>query len=218
MKIVTAGVCAAALLLPQVARADSFALNGAFTTEGVFTCLRSLACAGTGTNTVTLGSGSNKATLTFNGVDTTVAIGNVSTPVTLGQFQTSSGPGFTFPTRPNPNIAILRFDFRIQHSSPFESDRHTVLSFGPGGKSTLPFLMGTSYMSFEVPPEATSPGHNYSRFVYSFSPFPFSLSANGTRDFTAQVGVVPEPATMILVGGGLAAAMALRRRRMLAAR
>jgi hypothetical protein len=216
MKIVTAGMFAAALLSSQVASADSFALNGAFTTEGVFTCLRSLACAGSGTNTVTLGSGSNTATLRFNGVDTAVAIGNLVKPVTLGEFQTSSGPGFTFPTRPNPNVAILRFAFTIRHSSPIDSDRQIGITFGPGGTPELPLLMSTSYMSFPVPSELTTPGHNYSRFVYSFSPFPFTIPANGTTTFSAQVGVVPEPATMLLVGGGLLAAVALRRRRVVA--
>jgi PEP-CTERM motif len=215
MKTVAGLVVASVLLAPGLARADSFALDGAFTTEGVFTCLKSLACAGSGTNTLTLGSGANTATLTFNGVDTTLGITNVATPVKLGQFQTSSGPGFTFPTRPNPNIPIIRFDFIIHQSSPVSGTRDRVLSFGPGGKSDLPLMMGDSYVRFSLPP-STTPGRNYTGFVYSFAPFPFKLSANGTTDFSANVGVVPEPGSMLLVGGGLAAALARRRKRAMA--
>jgi hypothetical protein len=215
MKTLAGVVVASVLLAPGVARADSFALNGAFTTEGVFTCLKSLACSGSGTNTLTLGSGSNTATLTFNGVNETVAITNQATPVKLGEFTTSSGPGFTFPTRPNPNIPIIRFDFIIHQSSPVDGTRDRLLAFGPGGKSDLPLMIGDSYVRFGLPP-STTPGRNYTGFVYSFSPFPIKLSANGTTDFSANVGVVPEPGSMLLVGGGLAAALARRRKRALA--
>jgi len=210
MKFVAALVFGSTLLCSSAARADSFSLNGAFSTDGVFTCLRSLACAGSGTSTVTLGSGGNTATLTFNGVDTTVAIGNKATLVSLGSFSTSGGSGFTFPTRPNPNTPILKFEFKIHHTSPVDDTNTKTLWFGPGGKSDLPLLMGTDHTSF--PLSLTSPGHNYPAFVYSFSPFPFKISGGGMTDLTARVGVVPEPATFVLVGGGLAAAIARRRR------
>jgi PEP-CTERM motif len=211
MKSVTALVFASTLAWSAAARADSFSLNGAFSTDGVFTCLRSLACAGSGTNTVTLGTGANTATLTFNGVDTTVAIGNKATLVSLGSFSTSGAAGFTFPTRPNPNTPILRFDFKIHHTSPVEDTNSKTLWFGPGGKSNLPLLIGTDHTSF--PLSLTSPGHNYPAFVYSLSPFPFRIAGQGMTDMTARVGVVPEPATFVLVGGGLVSVIAARRRR-----
>jgi hypothetical protein len=206
-------VFSAALLSADLAGADSFALNAAFTTDGVFTCAPSVACSGSGTNTVTLGSGPNTSTVTFNGVDTTVAIGNAAAPVTLGQFQGSSGPGFTFPTRTNPNVPILRFVFTIHHSSPLDDTNHVRWSFGPGGRTDLPLLMGPGYTSFPIPLTSRSPGHNYNAFVYTFAPFPFRIPGNGVTTLSANVGVVPEPATMFLVGGGLLGAVALRRRR-----
>ena len=166
---------------------------------------------GLGNEHVRLGSGANTATLTFNGVDTTVAIGNQATLVSLGSFATSGGAGFTFPTRPNPNTPILKFDFKIRHTSPVEDTNTKTLWFGPGGKPDLPLLLGSDHTSF--PLSLTSSGHNYPAFVYSLSPFPFKINGGGMTDLTARVGVVPEPATFVLVGGGLAAAIAARRRR-----
>ena len=208
MKIV-AIMLAAVLLSSRVASAEPFALEGSFATSGVFTCFRSVECSGSGTNSVTLGSGTNTATLTFTGVNTTVSITNAATRVSLGRFETSSAPGFTFPTRPNPNLAILGFGFTIRHTSPVEDTNTFGWRFGPGGRPDLPLFLGQSYTSFPLPP---SPEHNYGMFLYSFSPFPVRIPGNGLTDLTANVGVVPEPGTWLLVGGGLAGAIARRRR------
>jgi hypothetical protein len=211
MKFVTSVVCAGVLLSSATAGAESFPLAGALSTDGVFTCLHSLACTGSGTSSVRLGSGSNTATLTFNGVDTTLDIDNVARPVTLGHFQVTGSPGFTFPTRPNPTTPILRFNFNIRETSPVEGTKTKDLWFGPGGKPDLPLLMGEDHMSFGL--TTSSPGFRYNAVVYSLAPFPFTIAGKGVTDFTARVGVVPEPTTFVLVGGGLAAAIAARRRR-----
>jgi hypothetical protein len=48
--------------------------------------------------------------------------------------------------------------------------------------------------------------------VYTVRPFPFSLPGHGSLNLVADVGVVPEPGTMLLVGSGIAALIGARRR------
>jgi hypothetical protein len=158
-----------------------------------------------------LGSGSNTATLTFHGVDSTVVISNVANPVTLGHFEVTSSPGFTFPTRPNPNVPILNFQLTLHQTSPTDKTNRVGWQFGPGGKPDLQLMMGQSYATLPFP--NPSPGHNYDLVVYSFNPLPFRISGSGVTDLNAKVGAIPEPATMALVGGGLVGAIARRRRK-----
>jgi hypothetical protein len=105
---------------------------------------------------------------------------------------------------------VLRFDFSLTQSSPVERTRTMLWFFGPGGNTVLPLLIGGSYTSF-----ATPPGSSHRLVVYSFwtSPAGFRLPSNGVLDIGADVGAVPEPATLLLVGAGLAGAFARRGRR-----
>jgi hypothetical protein len=207
-------VVVAVVTSAEVARADSFSLAGTFSTSGVFTCLgRELACSGSGTDTLTLGSGSNVATLTFVGVNTDLTITNRAAPIVLGQFVVDGPDDFTFPARLNSNPPILAFDFSLAHTAPVVDTNVIRLGFGPGGNPNLRFLQGRSHTGFPLTGVDLGPGFNYSMIVYSFNLNPFFISGNGTTDFTADVGVVPEPATIFLVGAGLAGAVARRRRK-----
>jgi hypothetical protein len=214
MRIAVTGCLVFVCLLPaRVARADSFTLSAAITTQGIFTCLGGLQCTGSGTNSVVLGSGSNSAILTFNGVNSMFEVGNTTRPVTLGQFTSSASEGFTFPTRTNPNIPILRFQFRMTHSAPRTASSSQSWFYGPGGRSNLPFMMGSTYLSLFM--EGPYPeGARYPYIVYSFNEVQPTINGIGTTDLVADAGVVPEPATLILVGGGLAGLIARRRKRM----
>jgi hypothetical protein len=225
MRTVAAGCLAIfatlAVLVPKAA-AEPFAIlpdgslvfNAAFVTSGVFWC-GVVPCTGSGTSTVTIGSGTQTTTITFRGVEATAQVGNVVTPVSLGTFEAiASDPAFRFPPHPqNPNAAALYFDLSLSHTSPVPATTRTTYFFGPGGGLDLPLLQARSnWLGAPVGPNP--PGFNYTQIIYTLSPFPFSIAGSGLTDLSADAGVVPEPATMALVGTGLAiGAWAGRRRR-----
>jgi len=184
--------------------------NVSFVTTGTFTCLRSVACSGSGTSEVRLGSGDNAARLTFSGVSRSLDVGNTTTLVHLGQITSSAPSGFTFPTLRNPNVALLAFDLHIQPSSPVTSGDHIRDTFGPGGRSTLPMLTGDSFAAFAAGPNP--PGSNYTHIVFTLTPFQLNLPANGARSIFAQAGAVPEPSTLVLLGVAAGGALYKRRR------
>jgi hypothetical protein len=200
------------------ARADPFmVVNGEaiFTvdlaTQGVFGCRPTVPCTGTGSNSVTLGSGANMATVTFHGVHTTFQVGNTSQPVTLGTFEVTSTPGFTFPARTNPNNTVLDFSVLVSHTLPVADSNTTGWGFGPGGRTTLPLLTGEQFFTMALGPNP--PGFNYKDIVYSKRPFPFSIPGSGSQDLTYDVGVVPEPTSLVLLGSGLVGTVLARRRK-----
>jgi len=193
---------------PTKALADPFTINPdgslvanvAFTTQGIFTCNPDISCSGSGTSSVMLGSG---VTVSFVGANATVPVGNVATPVTLGTFTASGG---AFPSLPNPNAAILRFDFSLTQTSPTSSTANSRWFFGPGGGAALPLLQGPSYT--QTPTGPNPPPFAYNAIVFTLAPFPFSIP--GT--LTADAGLVPEPTTLILAATGLIGAVQARRR------
>lgn len=136
---------------------------------------------------------------------------NVDTPVALGTFHIDSTPGFTFPPRGNPNLPVLHFGLVFEHTSPTAGIGRIGWTFGPGGGSLLPILTGISHVG--MPLDVNPPDIGYAAIVYTVRPFPFSIPGSGTLDLAADVGVVPEPGTMLLVGSGIAGLIGARRRR-----
>jgi hypothetical protein len=181
--------------------------NTSITTNGSFTCGSVVSCTGSGSS-ITLQSGEGTATLSFSGVSASFAAGNVTVPVTLGTFDGSATDGFSVPSL-NPNIALFRFGLTVSQSSP-EMAAATLRwqfnqSFTRFGEE------GNTYM--ELPTGAQPPQYHYGSITYTMQVFPLTLPLHGSRDLVADVGVAPEPTSMILAGTGLIAAFVRRRKR-----
>jgi hypothetical protein len=208
-KALTAAMLAASVVCADTAYAESFSLPAAITTRGIFTCSGiNAACAGEGTNSLVIGTGSDTVRLSFTGVTLDLIITNRAQKITLGTFTVDGREGFTFPERRNPNLPIVNFLFTLEHTEPFNRERERFWRFGPGGRDEIPFMVGQGGSSVTLPP-----GFGYSRIAYDYDLRPFAIPNNGAIDLNADVGVIPEPATMVLVGGGLAGLVAGRRRR-----
>jgi hypothetical protein len=211
MRRMISGACLAAalLLVPAGARADPFTVlpdgslvvDAIFSTHGVFTC-RVAACSGTGTDTITFGSGGNSATVTFTGVSQDVEVSNSATPASLGSFASTFSPGFVFPTRPSPFAPILLFDLFIDQTSPADGSRHKTWQAVGGGTILRLSPTPSSSPSFSMPTGPLPPGLEY-RLLYTVHSQPIRLTGSGSASMIAEIGLVPEPATLLLMGTGL---------------
>jgi hypothetical protein len=206
-----------ALSASTIAHAEPFTIlpngdlvfNVSLKTTAAFACGSVVSCTGSGTNSITLHSGSGTATFTFTGVSTSIVVGNTTVPVTLGTFEGSTTPGFVLPEPLNPNVRLLSMQFTLSHTSPVAETHNLVWRFGPS--FTRMGEDSPTYLGMETGRQP--PQYHYTSLIYTFRVFPLTLPLNGSRNLVADVGAVPEPASVVLVGSGLIGAILRRRKR-----
>lgn len=223
MRIRLALAALALCLLPAAARAENFVIlpsgKVAFqlnaSTQQIFLgCAPSIPCS-TSVNSITLGTGANTTTFTFSGSIIDTLIGNESTQVVLGSVgTTTTGAGYS--NTLNPHHPLGSFFIRLTQTSPASAQGLLgVTLYGTPGSYSMAFIANGS---LHTPLGPNPPGFNYSAMGFGVISPPgngyINLPVGATTNITANVSLVPEPTTLLLLTTGLAGlAIKARRRR-----
>jgi hypothetical protein len=211
-------LAAAAMLtaLPDEARAEwvilpngEFGYTFDFSTSGFFTCTTSTrfidSCVTSG-NSVTLARDGATMTLTYTGVSSTVTASNKSQPVSLGTLTTTFGGSGQFSPLLTPATRSVMFTLWVEVETTVDGGKSKrfcrAMSPRQGGFVSYGGGYGCSdHVSFGLP---ETPGHaDYDMAVFSSIPFYLTTYDEAAYDYTANVSIIPEPVTALLLGTGL---------------
>ena len=197
-------------LTAQNAGADAISFPTAFTTSAAFGCQKGIVCT-FGSSSVTVADPEGRsATITFTGLTTMFDATNHVQRVPFGEFALTADEGFTFPPFPtNPGLAIVRVAMTLAQTQPVPASNAHAWFFGPGGKESIRLQIGDGSFARTLGPNPTG----YHTIIYTVRPFPFTLNPNSKTTLFADAGVIPEPASLFLVGSGIAGLFVRRRRR-----
>lgn len=190
-----------------------------YTSTGFFACnnyfLVRSSCRVNGSS-VTLTNGGNSLTLTYHGFTSSVLATAITQKVPIGYIEksyTGTGP-FIFPRTATPDAWYVSFGILLSTIVPVMTNGWWQGGYMMSGNTLHPVnCCGAATTVVSLPVAPPPPPATYSGVAFYDWTNPEFAMDNQRMYFDAQVSITPEPATIVLVGTGLAGTLGAWRRR-----